>query len=154
MDTKKIAYGGIFAALAILMGYVEAMLPLPFPTGVKLALYVMGEKEAFGISLLRVFLSALLFKGFLSFWYSCAGALLSFFVMMAAKKSRHLSIYGVSMLGGVAHNMGQMCVAALLLGRSVVLFLAPILMVCGVATGLGIGLISHYCTQYVKKHYP
>ena len=163
MDTKKIAYGGIFAALAILMGYVEAMLPLPFPTGVKLglsnvvvvlALYVMGEKEAFGISLLRVFLSALLFKGFLSFWYSCAGALLSFFVMMAAKKSRHLSIYGVSMLGGVAHNMGQMCVAALLLGRRVVLFLAPILMVCGVATGLGIGLISHYCTQYVKKHHP
>ncbi len=160
MDTKKIAYGGIFAALAILMGYVEAMIPLPLPTGVKLglsnvvvllALYVLGKKEAFGISLLRVFLSALLFKGFLSFWYSCAGALLSFFVMAAAQKSRHLSIYGVSMLGGMAHNIGQMCVAALLLGRSVVFFLAPILMVCGLATGFGIGLVSQYCIAYVKN---
>lgn len=162
MNTKKIAYGGIFAALAILMGYVEAMIPLPFPTGVKLglsnvvvvlALFVLGEKEAFGTSLLRVFLSALLFKGFLSFWYSCAGAMLSLLVMLLAKRSRHLSIIGVSMLGGVSHNIGQMCVAALLLGRSVVLFLAPLLMICGVATGFGIGIVSQYCVHYVKNRH-
>ncbi|HIW48372.1 MAG TPA: Gx transporter family protein [Firmicutes bacterium] len=158
--SRKIAYGGIFAALALLMGYVEAMIPLPLPAGVKLGLsnvvvvlclYTLGGRAAFGISLVRVVLAALLFKGFLSFWYSCAGALLSFAVMVLAKRSGHFSIRGVSMLGGVSHNVGQMVVAVLFLGRAVVLTLSPLLLVSGLLAGFGIGLVSERCIRYVQQ---
>ena len=158
--SRKIAYGGIFAALALLMGYVEAMIPLPLPAGVKLGLsnvvvvlclYTLGGRAAFGISLVRVVLAALLFKGFLSFWYSCAGALLSFAVMVLAKRSGHFSIRGVSMLGGVSHNVGQMVVAVLFLGRAVVLTLSPLLLVSGLLAGFGIGLVSERCIRYVHQ---
>lgn len=158
--SRKIAYGGIFAALALLMGYVEAMIPLPLPAGVKLGLsnvvvvlclYTLGGRAAFGISLVRVLLAALLFKGFLSFWYSCAGALLSFAVMVLAKRSGHFSIRGVSMLGGVSHNVGQMVVAVLFLGRAVVLTLSPLLLVSGLLAGFGIGLVSERCIRYVQQ---
>ena len=157
--SRKIAYGGIFAALALLMGYVEAMIPLPLPAGVKLGLsnvvvvlclYTLGGRAAFGISLVRVVLAALLFKGFLSFWYSCAGALLSFAVMVLAKRSGHFSIRGVSMLGGVSHNVGQV-VAVLFLGRAVVLTLSPLLLVSGLLAGFGIGLVSERCIRYVQQ---
>ena len=158
--SRKIAYGGIFAALALLMGYVEAMIPLPLPAGVKLGLsnvvvvlclYTLGGRAAFGISLVRVVLAALLFKGFLSFWYSCAGALLSFAVMVLAKRSGHFSIRGVSMLGGVSHNVGQRVVAVLFLGRAVVLTLSPLLLVSGLLAGFGIGLVSERCIRYVQQ---
>ena len=158
--SRKIAYGGIFAALALLMGYVEAMIPLPLPAGVKLGLsnvvvvlclYTLGGRAAFGISLVRVVLAALLFKGFLSFWYSRAGALLSFAVMVLAKRSGHFSIRGVSMLGGVSHNVGQMVVAVLFLGRAVVLTLSPLLLVSGLLAGFGIGLVSERCIRYVQQ---
>ena len=158
--SRKIAYGGIFAALALLMRYVEAMIPLPLPAGVKLGLsnvvvvlclYTLGGRAAFGISLVRVVLAALLFKGFLSFWYSCAGALLSFAVMVLAKRSGHFSIRGVSMLGGVSHNVGQMVVAVLFLGRAVVLTLSPLLLVSGLLAGFGIGLVSERCIRYVQQ---
>ena len=158
--SRKIAYGGIFAALALLMGYVEAMIPLPLPAGVKLGLsnvvvvlclYTLGGRAAFGISLVRVVLAALLFKGFLSFWYSCAGALLSFAVMVLAKRSGHFSIRGVSMLGGVSHNVGQMVVAVLFLGRAVVLTLSPLRLVSGLLAGFGIGLVSERCIRYVQQ---
>ena len=71
MDYKKIPYYGLFAALAILMGYVEMMIPVPVPIpGVKLGLanviiiimmYFMDTKSAFFVSLIRVLLSGLLF---------------------------------------------------------------------------------------------
>ena len=97
MDYKKIPYYGLFAALAILMGYVEMMFPMPIPIpGVKLGLanvvviimmYFMDVKGAFFISLIRVFLSGLLFAGFAGLLYSLAGAMLSFAVMALLKKT-------------------------------------------------------------------
>ena len=103
---RKTAYYGIFAALAILMGYVEAVIPIPVPVpGIKLGLsnivvllcmYVMGRKEAFFISVVRVLISALLFKGFVGLWYSLAGAFLSYFAMLVIYKLNKASIIGVS----------------------------------------------------------
>ncbi|MGE4214585.1 MAG: Gx transporter family protein [Anaerotignaceae bacterium] len=159
--SKKIAYYGIFAALSILMGYVEAIIPVPLPVpGIKLglsnvivllALYVMGTKEAFYISIIRVFISALLFRGFLGFWYSMAGAFLSYIVMVFAKKSGKMSTIGVSVLGGIFHNLGQIAVACVILGRTVVVYLIPVLMVSGVATGFAIGVVAGYCTKYLQN---
>ncbi|HCT64316.1 MAG TPA: heptaprenyl diphosphate synthase [Lachnospiraceae bacterium] len=159
--SKKVAYYGIFAALSVLMGYVEAMIPVPLPIpGIKLglsnvivllALYVMGTKEAFFISVIRVFISALLFRGFLGFWYSVAGAFLSYGIMVLAKKSGKMSIIGVSVLGGIFHNLGQIVVACLIIGRTVVFYLVPVLMVSGVVTGFAIGIVAGYCTQYMQN---
>ena len=159
--SKKVAYYGVFASLAILMGYVETIIQIPLPVpGIKLglsnvivllAMYSMGNKEAFGISIVRVFVSAMLFKGFLSFWYSFVGALLSCFVMILAKKTHKLSGYGVSVLGGISHNIGQILVAYIILGRSVVLYLAPILIISGIITGFGIGVVVEYCRVYIDK---
>ena len=159
--SKKVAHYGIFASLAILMGYVEAVFPIPLPVpGLKLgfsnvivllALCIMGAKDAFGISAIRVLISALLFKGFLGFWYSLAGAILSFAVMAIALKSSKLSIIGVSVLGGVSHNIGQILVAWIILGRATVIYLIPILMVCGALTGFGIGIVVKYCRAHIDK---
>jgi len=159
--SKKVAYYGIFTSLAILMGHIEALFPIPLPMpGMKLglsnvivllALCIMGAKDAFGISAIRVLISALLFKGFLGFWYSLAGAILSFAVMAIALKSPKISIVGVSILGGVFHNIGQIIVAWVILGRSTVIYLTPILMVCGVLTGFGIGIVVKYCRAHIEK---
>ena len=88
---RKTAYYGIFAALAILMGYVEAVIPIPVPVpGIKLGLsnivvllcmYVMGRKEAFFISVVRVLISALLFKGFVGLW----GFTVAFYIIYSIK---------------------------------------------------------------------
>ena len=158
--SKRVAYYGIFASLAILMGYVEAMIPLPLPPGIKLGLsnvvivlcmYIMDLKSAFFISIIRIFISALLFKGFVSMWYSLAGAVLSFMVMAVLFKSKGVSIIGVSALGGVFHNIGQVIVAAILLGRNIVIYLLPVLMISGVVTGVVIGIISKYTVSYLKN---
>jgi len=160
--SRRVAYYGIFAALAILMGYVETLIPIPMPVpGIKLglsnivvllALYCMGGKEGFAISVVRVAVSALLFRGFAGFWYSLAGASLSFLVMLPMSKSRRISIIGTSVAGGVAHNIGQITVACLVLGRGVVLYLLPVLMVSGVITGIAIGVAAKYCVAYTDKH--
>ena len=161
--SRKIAYYGIFAALAILMGYVEMLVPIPMAVpGIKLglsnvivllALYVMGAKGAFGISIVRVFVSALLFRGMLGLWYSTAGAILSFAVMAVAKKTDKFSIVGVSVLGGVFHNIGQIGAAWVILGRAVVIYLAPVLIVSGVITGFGIGIVSSYCFKHLDRKF-
>ena len=158
---KKTAYYGIFAALAILMGYVEAVIPMPVPIpGIKIGLsnivvvlcmYVMGTKEAFYISIVRVIISALLFRGFVGLWYSLAGAFVSYGAMLAVHKLKYASIIGVSVTGGVFHNIGQIVVACIILGRNVVLYLIPVLMVSGVAAGFAIGLVSKYCLSYIQK---
>lgn len=158
--SKRVAYYGIFASLAILMGYVEAMIPLPLPPGIKLGLsnvvivlcmYIMDLKSAFFISIIRIFISALLFKGFVSMWYSLAGAVLSFMVMAVLFKSKGVSIIGVSALGGVFHNIGQVIVAAILLGRNIVIYLLPVLMISGVVTGVLIGIVSRYTVSYLQN---
>jgi len=159
--SKKVAYYGIFASLAILMGYIEAVFPIPLPVpGIKLglsnvivllALYLMSAKDAFGISIIRVFVSALLFRGFLGLWYSLAGAILSFIVMVIAWKSQKLSVIGVSVLGGVFHNIGQMIIAYIILERGVVMYLVPFLMISGIVTGFGIGIVVKYCKAHIDK---
>ncbi len=158
--SRKIAYYGIFGALAILAGYVEAMVPVPLPVpGIKLglsnvvvllALYTMGSKQAFGISIVRVAVSALLFKGMTGLWYSAAGAVLSFVVMSFAQKTEKFSIAGVSILGGIFHNMGQLLAAWFILGRAVVIYLAPVLTICGAITGFAIGVISEMCVKHIN----
>lgn len=161
MDHKKIPYYGLFAALAILMGYVEMLIPIPVPIpGVKLGLanviiiimmYFMDTKSAFFVSLIRVILSGLLFAGFAGILYSLAGALLSFAVMALLKKTGKFSIVGVSIAGGIFHNVGQIIVAALAVENVRMAYYLPFLLVSGVVMGIFIGIVAKTALGYLKR---
>jgi heptaprenyl diphosphate synthase len=150
MKTKKITLLAMCIALAMILSYVESMIPSPGIPGVKLglanivvvfALYKLGWGEAAGISLLRVFLVSLLFGHAASLMYSAAGAVLSLAGMILLKKTDRLSCVAVSVIGGVLHNAGQILMAWLLMGPNVVYYL-PVLVLSGTIAGVAIGVVS------------
>lgn len=148
-------------ALALVLSYVEALVPVPFPVpGIKLGLpnlmtvlllYTYGWREAAAVNLLRVVLNGFLFGGMSAILFSLAGAVLSFAVMLVLKRSDRFGIPGVSAAGGVAHNIGQIAVAALTVKTAgVVAFVAPLL-VAGVLTGAAIGACAGVLLPYMKR---
>ena len=150
MKTKKIALLAMCIALAMILSYVESMIPSPGIPGVKLglanivvvfALYKLGWGEAAGISLLRVFLVSLLFGHAASLMYSASGAVLSLAGMILLKKTDSLSCVAVSVIGGVLHNAGQILMAWLLMGPNVIYYL-PVLVLSGTVAGVAIGVVS------------
>ncbi|NCC16189.1 MAG: Gx transporter family protein [Clostridia bacterium] len=161
MQGKQVAYYGLFAALAILMGYVEMLIPIPLLVpGMKLGLanvivvivlYFMDARAAFFISLVRVLLSGLLFAGFAGLLYSLAGALFSLGVMTLLKKTDKFSIIGVSVAGGVFHNIGQILVAALVVENIKLMYYLPFLLFFGVATGIIIGVVARMTLGYLNR---
>lgn len=155
---KTVAKLGIFAALAIIAAYLERLFPMPIPVpGVKLglanvvvimALYTMGVKAAFGISVLRIAVVGMLFGSLFSIAYSLSGGLLSFAFMAAAKKTGIFGVVGVSVLGGVMHNIGQIVIAALIVNNTGLFFYTPMLIIAGVLTGIFIGYIAGYSVKH------
>ncbi|KIR02055.1 Heptaprenyl diphosphate synthase component I [Lachnospiraceae bacterium TWA4] len=152
MSVKKIAQFGMLVALAFIFSYVEAMVPLPIPIpGIKLglanlvvvvALYCLGIKEALIISIIRVILVGFTFGSLSSMIYSLVGGLLSFAIMALCKKLKIFSVTGVSMAGGVFHNLGQLIVAIYVVETSTLIYYFPFLLVAGVVTGALIGIIG------------
>ena len=149
MKGKRIALYGLLIALAFIFSYIEMLIPLPLPAGVKLgaanivvltALYLLGLKEAFAISMVRIVLSGFAF-GIGTVPYSLAGGLLSLLLMALLKRSGKFGIAGVSVAGGVAHKVGQTLVAMVLLGTKTA-FYFPMLFFSGIIAGILIGLIS------------
>lgn len=148
----KVAYFGVFAALALIFSYVESLIPFQIGIpGVKLglanlitvtALYKMGIKEAAILSVLRIVLSGFLFANLFSILYSMAGGLLSLLVMAVLKKRGSFGVFGVSMAGGVAHNIGQIIIAMLVVETFSVVYYVPVLMIAGLVTGFVIGLLA------------
>ena len=149
-NTVRIAWFGVFTALALIFSYVETLIPFQIGIpGVKLglanlivvvALYKMGGKDALLLSVTRIVLSGFIFASLFSILYSLAGATVSFFVMWLTKK-RHLSIRPVSVLGGISHNIGQFLVALVLLGTAMWYYL-PYLLLMGMVTGLCNGILG------------
>lgn len=140
------------AALAIIFGYVEMLLPVFFVVpGMKLGLanlvtvfvlYRYRAKEAAVISLIRIVEIGFLFANLFSILYSLAGAALSLLCMTAARRFSGLSIVGVSILGGVTHNLGQLIVAALVVENGNVFYYFPALLISGLVTGALIGIVT------------
>ncbi|NLJ91392.1 MAG: Gx transporter family protein [Clostridiales bacterium] len=150
----KIAYLGMFVTLAFIFSYVEAILPFSIGVpGIKLglanivivtALYAFGIKEAFAISAVRIILVALTFSNTFTMIYSLAGGILSWALMSLFKLSNKFSIIGVSVIGGVFHNIGQLTVAAILMETAGLIYYLPILMIGGTITGIIIGILGKY----------
>ncbi|HBI62081.1 MAG TPA: heptaprenyl diphosphate synthase [Lachnospiraceae bacterium] len=152
MRTKKTAQIGMLVAVAFVLGYVESLLPISFGIpGIKLGLsnivvllclYEGTVKEAFGIAVVRILLSGLTFGNLSTMMYSLAGGMLSFLVMLLLKKSNRFSIYGVSIAGGVSHNIGQIFVAVLVLQTGLLLYYLPFLLLAGCVAGTCIGFVG------------
>ena len=159
MKTKT-AYLGVFAALAIIFGYVESLIPFHIGIpGVKLGLaniiavvmlYKMGTKEAGIITVIRVLVVGFLFSNAFSIIYSLAGCFLSLVTMSLLKKRECFSIYGISMAGGVAHNIGQIAMASIVMETGSIWYYLPVLLISGVLTGLVIGIVSGEMLKRIK----
>ncbi|MGN0531487.1 MAG: Gx transporter family protein [Eubacterium sp.] len=150
---KNIALYGVMIALAMIFSYLESFIPInlliPVP-GVKLglanivvlfALYTMRVGDAVVIAVIRVLLSGFIFGNPMTIAYSLAGSLLSIAAMYLLKKT-DLSIIGVSMVGGITHNIGQLIVAVILTSTVRIAYLVPVLLVTGMVTGLLMGVAA------------
>ena len=152
MGTKKTAQVGMLVAAAFVLGYVESLFPIYFGIPginrglsnivVLLCLYEGTAKEAFGIALVRIVLTGLTFGNFSTMAYSLAGGIFSFLVMFLLKKSNVFSVYGVSIAGGVSHNIGQIAVAVLVLQTGLLMYYLPFLLVAGCVAGACIGFVG------------
>lgn len=152
---------GMLVALAFVLSYVEAMVPLPIPIyGVKLGLanlvtvvglYTVGIPGAAVVSLARIVLAGLTFGNMFSMIYSLCGGIVSFLLMVLVKKAGWFDQTGVSIIGGIGHNIGQLCVAALVVQTKGVFYYLPVLMVSGVAAGLVIGLLGGLITSRLER---
>lgn len=144
---------GLLAALALLLSFLETLLPMPVPIpGIKLGLANLvvlflllhaGVWQALALSLGRVLLSSLLFSGFSGFVFSASGALLSWAVMALLVRSHMFSPVGVSLAGGLAHNLGQLAMAAVYThSPGIIPAYLPVMMIAGAAMGMINGVIA------------
>ena len=161
MDAKRMAQYALLTALAMALGWLESLIPLAgaVPPGVKLgltnlvvffALYRMGPRDAAAITLVRVVLVSFTFGNSYSFAYSLAGAALSLIVMTLLKRSGHFSLLGVSVAGGVSHNVAQILVAMAVLETSRLVWYLPALLVSGVAAGVCVGAAGALIVRRVR----
>ena len=115
------------------------------------AMYTVGEKQAFAISVIRIILAGLTFGGVFSLVYSLAGGILSFFAMLLAKRCKALSITGVSIIGGSVHNIGQIAAAAVVMQTYRIVYYLPVLLLSGAVTGAVIGIVSGIIVNRLNK---
>lgn len=160
-STRKIAYMGMFIAVAMVFSYVESLIPVNIAVpGVKLGLanlvtivvmFKMDVRSAWVISLIRVVLSALLFGNLSIMVYSLAGAVLSLLVMTLCMKLKIFGLLGTSILGAVSHNAGQIIMAAILMKSGNIVLYIPVLCISGTIAGICIGLAGAVLVRNLPK---
>ena len=149
---NRVAYFGVFSALALIFSYVESL--IPFSIGIPvvklglanliivIALYKMPLSQVYLLCVVKVLLSGFLFGNYFSILYSLAGGLLSLSVMAVLKKTGGFSVAGISIAGGVFHNIGQLIVAMFVVETFQVVYYFPVLLIAGLLTGFLIGITA------------
>lgn len=160
MRTRVVSFG-VFVALALIFSYIETLVTLPLVIpGVKLglanliviiALVKTNIREAYILAVVRVVLAGFIFGSMFSILYSLAGGLLSLTVMILLRQSHRFEIVGISIAGGVFHNVGQMLAAALLIENYNVLYYLPVILISGMLTGLLIGIAAQEMLKRLVK---
>ena len=162
MKTSKMTFLGLFTAVAMILSFVETLLP-PLTTalpGIKMGLpniaimfilYRVGWKEATVVSIVRVILVSLLFGSIMSMAYSLGGAILSLLIMTLMQKLTSFNRVSISVVGGVCHNIGQILVAWAVTGTAQIVYYLPVLLVSGCAAGILVGLVAGMLEQRVPK---
>lgn len=161
--SKNVALCGVMISLALTLSYVERFIPLqmfiPLP-GIKLglanivtliALYLLGKKNAYVIVILRCILGAIFGGGISGLMFSLMGGLLALTVMILAGKNSYLSIFGVSILGAAAHNVGQIGAAMVLMESIYIGAYLPYLLVVALFTGFATGSAAAGVLRVLSK---
>ncbi|MBQ9341045.1 MAG: Gx transporter family protein [Lachnospiraceae bacterium] len=148
----KVSFIGMMVALSFVLSYIESLIPLSVGIpGVKaglsnipvmVMLYMAGPLAAGILALVKVTLVSATFGSMSSFFYSLGGAMLSIIIMAVFKRLDIFTVRGVSILGGIMHNMGQLIVAVFIVENAKLFYYLPILIISGIAAGLVIGLIA------------
>jgi len=152
MKTKELVRYSIFLAAAVVAGYIEHLVLLPFLSGAKLGLansfgliilYIYGRDKYIIFGLLRVLLSALLFTGFgTTFLISLGGNILASIVTLLITCNKKVSIYGLSINGAIFHGIGQVIVVSIIYQTIAMINYAIILTISGVISGFLMALIT------------
>lgn len=161
MDTKKITRLALLTAVALALGWAERFIPMPM-VGIKLglantvllyALYLLDIKSAVLLMGLKVLLSALTYAGINAMFYSLGGGVVSLAMMVLVKTLGRdsVSLVGVSVVGGVFHNVGQLLIVAVIASWRSALVLSPLLLVMGAVMGLVTGFVGKYAINALKK---
>lgn len=163
MKIKSVAYCAMLTALAMIFGYVEALVPFHFGLpGVKLgianivivlALYQLPAGQVFAIQVMRIVLVSFLFGNVSMMLYSLAGGILSLLIMLLLKKTNWFSITGISIVGGVSHNLGQLAVALLVVQNLRITFYLPVLLIAGLITGCLIGMLAYKLKPLMERYF-
>ena len=158
---RKLANMAMLVALAMIFSYVESLIPINFGIpGMKLGvanlvtvtgLYFLDLPEVFLVVVMLILLTGFLFGNVMSIIYSLAGGILSFLVMALMKKLKGFSVAGVSIAGGVSHNIGQIIVASIVVENLKLVYYLPALLIAGTVTGFVMGMISKKLLPIVKR---
>ncbi|MCD7862057.1 MAG: Gx transporter family protein [Lachnospiraceae bacterium] len=157
MNIRRLTTNGLLLALAFVFSYIEWLLPefLMIPGAkpgfanivIVTALYCVGAGDALLINLVRIILVGFTFGNLTALLFGLAGGLFSFGVMTLLKKTDRFGIAGVSIAGGVCHNLGQLAAAVAVMRTTAVLYYLPYLILLGAAAGLVVGIISGLCIR-------
>ena len=158
---KKMTFLALSVSLAMILSFVESLIPpLVAVPGVKIGLanivtvfllYTLGWRAAGCVSLIRVLLSALLFGNVQSLIFALSGAALSFIVMVAVKKLLPFGKVGVSVLGAVAHNAGQVAAAVIVMETAALAYYFIPLVISGTVAGVFVGILAAILTTRLEK---
>ena len=159
--TQRLAFLGLCTSVAMILAYAETLLPPLFAAvpGIKLGLpniaiifllYRMGLRDAAAVSFVRIVAVSMLFGNPMTFAYSMAGGILSLGVMAILKKWNILSMVGVSVAGGVMHNVGQILTAMLLLNTAELGYYLIVLAVTGTVSGIFVGFCGSFAIKYIR----
>ena len=160
--TKKLTLLGVCTALALILSYAEAMLPPIWSAvpGIKMGLpnvmiifllYKYGFREAIAVSLIRILIAAMLFGSVMTLAYSLAGGMLSLAIMAPLKKTGAFSTVGVSVVGGISHNIAQILVAIAALGAWQIGYYMALLVISGTVAGVLVGVLGSILLRYLEK---
>lgn len=162
--TKKLMFMSLMVAYSLILYFIESMLPSLYfiAPGAKLGLsnivslvllYIGGFKMAFIVLITRIIMSSIFGGGFSAFLYSVSGGLLSIFVMYLLKSLRISSVtkVGISVVGSIAFNIGQLLMAALMIHNISIFIYLPLLLYVSIVTGVFVGYVAQYVTNKLEK---
>ncbi len=158
---NSIAIYGASVAVSLVLSYVESIIPINLGIpGAKIGLpnivtifllYTAGARGALAVSVMRILLSGFMFGNMFSIVYSLSGLLLSFAGMVLLRQTGRFSTMGVSIAGGILHNMGQLICAVLVAGPYVAVYL-PALLLAGCLAGTVVGLLGAETVKRVGRY--
>lgn len=162
MKSKRIAELGLMIALAFVLSYLESLIPLQLGIpGAKLglanivtliAIARLGLKDAMAVAVARAILSGITFGSLYSMLFSLAGGIVSAFIMGKMIRIKSFGMIGISVVGGVSHNLGQLCVAMVVLKSLDLKFYAGFLILCGIITGVITGVICMLVLENIRAN--